>query len=140
LGTLYLNLNRLDEAQEAYKRANSPALRHTGNTYLMALAANNLGSAYLEMGRLEEAQRTLNHSILLWRRAGGRLMLANTLGSMGETLLAMEHPGEAVPYLEETIAIAAEFPDDDWGRELLVKYKEMKEKLAAETQDMSGDI
>lgn len=140
LGTLYLNLERLVEAQEAYKRANSPALRRTGNTYLMALAANNLGSVYLEMGRLQEAQRTLKDSILLWRRAGGRLMLANTLGSMAETLLAMERPDEALPCLEETIAIAAEFPDDDWGRELLVKYKEMREKLTAEIQTISDEL
>ena len=134
LGTSYLNLNRLVEALEAYERANSPALRRTGDTYLMALTANNLGSVYLEMGRLEEAQRTLNDSIRLWRRAGGRLMLANTLGSMAETLLAMERPDEALPYLNETIAIAAEFPDDDWGKKLWIKYKEMKEKLAAQTQ------
>jgi tetratricopeptide (TPR) repeat protein len=140
LGTLYLNLERLVEAQEAYKRANSPALRRTANTYLMALAANNLGSVYLEMGRLQEAQRTLKDSILLWRRAGGRLMLANTLGSMAETLLAMERPDEALPCLEETIAIAAEFPDDDWGRELLVKYKEMREKLTAEIQTISDEL
>jgi hypothetical protein len=82
------------------------------------------------MGRLGEAEQTLNGSIALWRRAGGRLMLANTLGSMAETLLAMERADEALPYLEETIAIAADFPDDDWGRELHLKYKEMKEKYS----------
>jgi tetratricopeptide (TPR) repeat protein len=129
LGTLYMKLNRLLEAEGAYKRANSPALRRIGDTYLMALLANNLGSVYFEMERLEEAERAYNDGIILWRRCGGRLMLANTLSSMAETKLAMGCPEEAIPYLDETIAITMEFPDDVWGKEMLVKYSKMREVL-----------
>jgi tetratricopeptide (TPR) repeat protein len=129
LGTLYMKLNRLHEAEEVYKRANSPALRRIGDTYLMAVLANNLGSVYYEMERLEEAERAYNDGIILWRRCGGRLMLANTLGSMAETKLARDCPEEAFPYLDETIAITMEFPDDVWGREMLAKYTKMREEL-----------
>ena len=129
LGTLYLNLKRLVEAEEAYKRANSPALRRMEDNYLRALLANNLGSVYLEMGHLEESERTLKESIILWRQSGGRLMLANTLGTMAETKLAMGCPQEALPFLEETIAICAEFPNDGWGKELLAKYSEIRGEL-----------
>ncbi len=129
LGTLYMNLNRLEEAEEAYRRANSPALRRIGDTYLMALQANNLGTVYLEMGRLEDAERAFSDSISLWHRSEGRIMLANTLGNMGETKLAMNRPDEAVPYLDEAITIARDFPDDGWAREIVAQYTEMRNKV-----------
>lgn len=131
LGTIYLNLKRLAEAEAAYKRAASPALREVGDTHLLALQANNLGNVYLEMGRLQEAERTLTKSITLWRQISSRLYLANTLGSMAETKLAMNCPEEALRYLDETIAITAEYPDDEWGRELLGKYTEVRDGLLA---------
>ena len=121
LGTLFMNLNRLEEAEEAYKRANSPALRRIGDTYLMALQANNLGTVYLAMGRLQDAERAFSDSIALWHRSAGRIMLANTLGNMGETKLAMNRPDEALPYLDQAITIAREFPDDGWAREILAQ-------------------
>jgi tetratricopeptide (TPR) repeat protein len=129
LGTLYMKLNRLLEAEEVYKRANSPALRRIGDTYLMAVLANNLGSVYLAMERLEAAERAFHDGIILWRRSDGRLMLANTLGSMAKTKLATGCPEEAIPYLDETITICAEFPDDVWGREMMAKYTKMREEL-----------
>ena len=36
--------------------------------------------------------------------------------------MAANCPDEARPYLEETIAITREYPDDDWGREMYEKY------------------
>ena len=129
LGTLFMNLNRLEEAEEAYKRANSPALRRIGDTYLMALQANNLGTVYLEMGRLQDAERAFSDSISLWHRSAGRIMLANTLGNMGETKLAMNRPDEALPYLDQAITIAREFPDDGWAREILAQCTAIRNKV-----------
>ncbi len=129
LGTLYMDLQQWSQAEAAYRRADSPAVRRSGDAYLMAMAANNLGSVLMKLGRLEESNRALMRSIELARRSGGRLMLANSLGSMAETKLAMNCVEEALPYLEEAIAIASEFPDDGWGRQLLEEYRAMREKL-----------
>ena len=46
-----------------------------------------------------------------------------------ETKLAMERPQEALPYLDEAIAIAAEYPDDEFGRSILGTYGEMRKEL-----------
>ena len=108
--------------------ANSAALRHAGATYLQSMLANNLGCVYMELHRFEEAQEALNRSITFGRQCGARLMLANTLGSMAETKLAMNRPEEARPYLDEAIAITAEFPHDGWGKELLAKYMELRDE------------
>ena len=129
LGTLYMQMQEWQKAEKAYRRADSPALRRSGDAYLMALAANNLGSVLMQQGRLEESHCSLTRSIELARQSGGRLMLANSLGSMAETKLAMNSVEETLPYLEEAIAIAAEYPDDGWGRQLLETYTGMREKL-----------
>ena len=129
MGTIFLNSSRLEEAEAAYKRADSPALRRIGDSYLMALLANNLGNVYLEMGRLEDAERKLKGSIALWRTIDSRLFLANSLGSMAEVQLALNRPAAAQPFLEETIAITREYPDDGWARDLLAKYEKMSGEL-----------
>lgn len=131
LGTLYMDLQRWEEAEMAYKRADSAALRRSGNTYLLALTANNLGSVYMELGRLQESEWALKKSIELGRQSGAQLMLANSLGSMAETKLAMERPEEALPYLNEAIAIAADYPDDSWGREICEKCGALREERCA---------
>jgi tetratricopeptide (TPR) repeat protein len=135
LGTIYMDLQRWEEAEFAYRQADSPALRRAGDVYLMALVANNLGSVLMEMGRLEESHWALTRSIALARKSGGRLMLANSLGSMAETKLAMKREEEALPYLDEAIAITAEYPDDGWGRQLREEYTHLRKAA----QMMSGE-
>ena len=126
IGTLYMDLEQWAEAEKAYKRADSLALRQSGNAYLMALAANNLGSVYMQMGRLQESELVLRRSIDYARQSGGRVMLANSLGSMAETKLAMHARQEAIPYLDQAIAIAAEFPNDGWARAIVERYTELR--------------
>lgn len=126
LGTLYMHREQWSEAEAAYLRADSKALRRSGNAYLLTLAKNNLGSVYLALDRLDESEWALKKSIEMGRRSAGRLMLANSLGSMAETKLAMGHTDEALPFLDEAIAIAEEFPNDGWGREIVDKYSKLR--------------
>jgi tetratricopeptide (TPR) repeat protein len=128
MGTIYMHLERWSQAEEAYLRAYSPALRRSGNAYLACLAANNLGSVYLAQGRLYESQRILQKSIQWGRRSQGRLMLANSLGSMAETMIAMGRKEEACKFLEEAVTIAADYPDDGWGRALYKQYSVLREE------------
>ena len=123
LGTLHINEGRLEEAEAAFVRANSPFLQNSGLVYYQALIANNLGNTYLEMGDLETAEKFLRQSISLWRIAGGRLMLANTVGTLAELTVAQGDCIRARQLFEEAIEIAQDFPDDAWGRRLLKKYK-----------------
>jgi tetratricopeptide (TPR) repeat protein len=94
----------------------------------MALSANNLGSVYMEQGRLQESEWALQKAIEFARQSKAKLMLANILGSMAETKLAMEKPDEALPFLDEAIAIAAEYPDDGWGRQIWQQYHELRNR------------
>ena len=90
-----------------------------------------MGSVYMQQGRLAESEWALTRSIELGRQSGANLMLANSLGSMAETKLAMAQPQEALPFLNEAIAIASRYPDDGWGRQILEQYRTLREKCGA---------
>ncbi len=129
LGTLHINAGRLKEAEAAFSRANSEYLRSSGLVYYQALTANNLGNTYLEMGRFPEAEEYLRQSISLWKITGGRLMLANTIGTLAETAAAKGEDEEALLLYEEAAVITAEFMDDAWGRRLNKKFESAQKNL-----------
>lgn len=130
LGTLHLNSGRVDEAEAAFKRANSDFLQRSGLTYYQALTANNLGNAFLEAGHLQEAESALRRSLDLWQLAGGRLMLGNTAGTLGQTLLAAGRLEEARVFLDQALAITASFAEDRWARELHETFAAARAQIA----------
>jgi tetratricopeptide (TPR) repeat protein len=131
VGSLYFNDGRLDEAERAFERAYSPYLRRSGHLYFRGLATNNLGNVYLEQGRFGEAEAMLCQSLRLWKRAGARLQLANTLGSLAKTLAAQGRLQEARKYYDEAIAGTSAFSDDAWAQKLGNKFGEEKRALVA---------
>ena len=132
LGTLYLNLGRLEEAEAAYRRANSPYLQRSGHLYYQALLANNLGNVYLARGQLEEAERRLRLAVSLWRQISARLMLANTLGDLAQTMAEQGNVSEALSLYDEALSITVDFPDDAWGREMDQTFREALDTLQSE--------
>ena len=131
LGTLMLNSGKVQEAEDAFSRAYSPYLRHSGLTFFQGLATNNLGNVYLAQGRLAEAEALLRESIDLWRRADGQVQLANTLGTLAETLGAQGRIDEALASYDEALGVLARFPNDNWASYLLQKFDMARSALAA---------
>ena len=129
LGTLYLNLGRLQEAEAAYRRANSTFLRQSGRTYYQALAALNLGNLYLARDQLSRAEAYLSEAAALYRQTDDQLMLANTLGDLAQTRALRGSVTAARTLYEEALALAAKFPDDAWGRDLVSAFREALERL-----------
>lgn len=131
VGTLYFNQGRLAEAEAAFQRADSPYLKQSGITYYQALTANNLGNVFLGQGRLTEAEAALRHSLALWRATTDGLMLANTLGTLGELLAQQGQAAAAIPFYEEAVTLLANYPEDAWGCRLLAKFTAQRNGLAA---------
>jgi len=130
LGTLYFNQGRLDKAEEAYLQANSPYLRRSGHLYYQAMTANNLGNLFLAQERLDEAERCLRKAMNLWKQSNASLMLANTMGTLAETLAAQEKPEQARPLFDEAINITTDYPDDAWGQRLGQKFALQRDNLS----------
>ncbi len=129
LGTLYLTLGRLQEAEAAYRRANSTYLQRSGHVYYQAMVANNLGNVYLARGQLADAERCLQVGASLYRQINARLMLANTLGDLAQTRAAQGKTAAARSLYDEALSITAAFPDDAWGREMDETFREARDGL-----------
>lgn len=122
LGSLYFQLEQFDQAEAAFRQADSPALRRSGNSYLQAVAALNLGSALLKQGRLAESERCLRHSLIFWQQAGDNLGLANASGTLAEALAAQGNRSAARPYFDEAVNLLANQLHNPWARQLFNKF------------------
>ena len=81
------------------------------------------------MRRLPEAESYLREAIALWRQSGAHLMLANSLGTLAETMAATENYQEARKYYEEALVIAKQYPEDAWSQKMVAEFKQAREDL-----------
>jgi tetratricopeptide (TPR) repeat protein len=129
MGTLFFNLDDLVAATSAYEKANSPYMRREGPTYYQAAIVNNLGNVYLAQERFPEAESYLREAIALWRQSSAHLMLANSLGTLAETMVATENYQDARKYYEEALEIAEQYPEDAWSQKMVAEFKQERDKL-----------
>ena len=122
VGTLFFNRDQLDEAEAAFRRADAPLLNQPGFVGFRAVNENNLGNVRFKQGRLAEAEVLLRKSSALWRQINQPVQLANTIGTLGEVALRLNHPDEAGAAFSEAVALLADFPDDAWARKLSDKF------------------
>jgi tetratricopeptide (TPR) repeat protein len=133
LGTLYFNQGQWAEAEATFRRADSPYLRQSGYIYYRALATNNLGNVLLARGRLGEAEAYLLGSLRLWRQTTDEVMLANTLGTLGETFVRQAQPASARPVYDESLELLARHLDDAFALRLHTKFSAQRGHLKTNT-------
>jgi tetratricopeptide (TPR) repeat protein len=129
MGTLSLELGELTEAKRAFRRANSSYLRRSGHAYQRALVAHNLGVTLKREGQLEEAAHHLSYSLEIWRQMEDDVMLARTLGRLGEVEYARGEPERAVSFINQAIDQLRQFPDDADAVQLLSTFDETHRSL-----------
>lgn len=117
-GLLHFRRENWIGAEAAFRKANSSYLQKSPHIFYRALVANNLGNVLLKQDRLEDAASYLQDAITLWRQADDKLELANTLGTLAETLVAQRRQEEAIALFEEAIDLLSEYPDDTWVQKL----------------------
>lgn len=131
LGSLYFEMNEWEKAEALFRQADSIALRQSGDTYLRAVLAQNLGNVLLKKGKAIQAEVYLQRSLLLWRSSSYPLMLANTLGTLAETLTIQNQAPQAQAAYDEALAILACYPDHPWARKLGQNFSQGRAKLTA---------
>jgi tetratricopeptide (TPR) repeat protein len=117
-GTLYFNQDRLDEAEGAFRRANSAYMRRSGPRYYQAMLANNLANVYLARGELERAECCFEEAIDKWHEARAKVQLAMSLEGMAEVWQARGEPETARSVILEALAILDDFPQDAFAQKL----------------------
>lgn len=126
LGGLYNDLDRLADAETAYRNALSPEFDHLGYTFYQAFALQGLGNVLLRMGRLEEAEPILENAVTYWQELNYDVYQANSLGTLAETAAAQQDLKRAVVLYKQAIALVENCQDDPFGQTLL---KELTDQL-----------
>jgi len=136
-GGLYYDLQQWAKAEAAFRQADSLYLARSGHIFYQALVAQGLGNTLLKQGRLVEAEEYLHQGLALWRQASDNLMLANTLGTLAETLAAQGRSVEAIALYDEALTHLAQHPGDAWARKLHSEFQTQKRTLTG--KEKPGD-
>jgi tetratricopeptide (TPR) repeat protein len=134
-GTVLFQAERHVQAQRAFLAADSEYLRRSGDRFLQALTANNLGNVLFALGQPDTAAGNLERAIRLWRGLGDGLQLGNSLGTLGEVRAAVGQVEDAERHFLEALACLKAFPDHAWAQRLQAKYQMALERLRRTTPD-----
>jgi len=138
IGVNLSDLDRKDEAIETYHQAIVLAEKYLPPNHLfVSITHTNLGSALSQMGQAEEA---LHHNKLAYDAVKENPDLRNYFGACAflyaRTLQGLDQHNEAIPYFEEALAVAAEFPLQVHYLAGLVHYHLANSYAALEKPDM----
>ena len=118
-GFVYATQEAWALAEAAFRRANSPFLHQSGDTVQQAMVANNLGNVLAERENWDDARHYLKKSERLWREAKDEIMLANTLGKMGEIEAGLGNTAVAQQQYKEAIHLLQQHPGSAWAQQRL---------------------
>ena len=134
LGTLLYHQGKVEEAEQAFRRADSQFVRQWGTPYQIAQIKMNLANVLLAQGKLAESEVFWWECIPQWRQAEAQLMLANSLGGLAETLVEKGDTDQAIVLFDEALEIIAKYPNDAWARKLKEMFSQEQAKAAAKNK------
>ena len=104
-------VNRLDEAFDAYRTSRGLFEKLGLADDVEALVVlGNTGTLAYRMGRLHEAETLLRTAYTKQReQAGDSAAVSSSMGLYGATLTTLGRPAEAVPVLDEAVAMSTKF-------------------------------
>lgn len=108
LGSLHFRLEAYQQAELAFRRADSMALQQSGDNALQGIQAQNLGNALLKQKRYAEAEIHLRKGVGLWQSINDGLMLANTTGTLAEALAAQGQVEAALTLYSDALVLLEE--------------------------------
>lgn len=135
---VYNNLGRLNfafanfvKAEEAFRKADSLALRQSGDYFTRAALLQNLGNSILAQRdeRTAEAERALQQAVVMWRQLDQPLLLANSVGTLAETQALMSNKEDATNNFLIAINILEDLPSGSLRDELLAEFTNALEDL-----------
>ena len=130
LGALFVDMNRLDEAEALFLQAEKSLNGIPGHLPFRAVIANNLGNVLLEKKQPAAAEHYLQRSVELRRRLNIRLPLANSYISWGKALHQLGRTNEALAAVDAAQQILPEFPDDAWAKTLAQECVTLRDAIS----------
>jgi len=131
-GSLYVDMNRLDEAEQLFLQAEQTLQTVPGHLPYRAMIANNLGNVLLEKEQPASAERYLRRSVELRQQLNIRLPLANSYKSWGQALYQLGQIDEALAAVDAALQILPDFADDVWAKELMQECATLRDTFYTE--------
>jgi tetratricopeptide (TPR) repeat protein len=130
LGTLYFQLDQFDQAEAAFRQADTVALRQSGDSYLRGIQAQNLGNVLLKQGRFAETIFHLRRGLAFWQEAGSpAIMLANTVGTLAEAMAAQKEERMALQLYDEALQLLAGEAQNAMANRLRAEFTAKREEI-----------
>ncbi len=126
LGVLYLKQKELNSAQHYLMAADKSIDHQSGNLYIQAVVATNIGKLYLAQGQLSAAENAFQRSINLWQMYADPVQYANALGSLAEVKTEQGDFVVALGYYQQALELLIDYQDDAWGRKLQAEFEAAK--------------
>lgn len=122
-GTVYYNLERLDEAETNFQQAGQLAHRQSGFSLLKGVIANNLGCIWRDKQHWGTAENFYYQAIALYQLAGNQLLTANAFGNLAKLYLRQGKVAPAGDYFGKALSLLAQFPYNRWANQLKQEYE-----------------
>jgi tetratricopeptide (TPR) repeat protein len=130
LGFLRYTQDDLPQAEAAFRRAYTPAMRRAGPIYLRSMIEMNLGNVLLQQGRREEARNYFLSAVAGFRLVNAQTMLANSLDGLAEITLAAGNRQEAIDLYEEALAIVTPIPENAFAQRMEKRFRGLLAELS----------
>lgn len=111
-GSIHFQQERYRRAETVFKQIDLTYLKNSGHIYYLAAALNNMGNAAYMRGGHEEAEQMLRQSIEHWRQLAEPLEMANSLGRLGDVLIAQAKSNEGELVFREAITLVEKYDTD----------------------------
>jgi tetratricopeptide (TPR) repeat protein len=131
LGVIHFRQQQYNQAEHAFRLADSFLQRYYGSYSLRAMVAQNLGNVLVKQQRPDEALVYLQQSRILWQQLQDELNLANTLGTLGEVWGMLGNAATAVAAYDEALTLLARYPAHPWAQKLQREFTQEREELLA---------
>lgn len=131
-GIVFYQQQKWLAAQLAWRQAlNSTYLRQSGEIFLHALLAHNLGNVLLKDSDLLEAEAQFSYARQLRMELQDNLGLANTTGGLAEVNAKQGKQDEAIALFEEALRLLVAYPNDALAQRLRSHFETQLQALRA---------
>lgn len=134
-GAIHFQQKQYYRAEIVFKQINLTYLQDSGHTYYLAAALNNMGNAAYMKGGYAEAEQMLRQSIQHWQHLAEPLEMANSLGRLGDVLIAQAKQRDGELVFREAITLLEKYDTD--GRMVHLK-EELKTALSTLEEGEEG--
>lgn len=108
-GAFYFDQKLYDKAEKAMKGIDLSYLAQSGYKYYQAYALNNLGNVAFVRGSFIVAGELLEESVDLWQQLAEPIEMANSLGKLGDVLVAQRRQAEGRLKYQQAIDLLSRY-------------------------------